>query len=192
MKSIGITTALLNRNRRCAIALACLLMFPIVALAQISPATAAALRASASRGEDLFAGRVTFRNRGPACISCHSITGLSFPNGGTLAPDLTETYNKLGPDGTAAAMQTLYFPVMSAIYSQHQLVPQEQADLVAFFKQADAQPRSQSPWTTQILILAIFLLAGAFIALTAFFWRNRMRSVRQALVDRATRQGARS
>jgi len=107
-----------------------------------------------------------------------------------LAPDLTQTYRKLGPRGTEAAMQTLYFPVMAAIYSQHQLVPEEQADMVAFLKEAEAKP--QSHWTTQILILAALLLGGIFVVLTAFFWRDRVRSVRRTLVARATGQGARS
>ena len=113
---------------------------------------------SPQRGEQLFTGKVHFRNRGPACISCHSIAGLSFPNGGTLGPDLTHAYAKLGPRGMDAAMQTLYFGVMTPIYSEHPVVPQEQADLVALFKQSET--RSQTRWSTQILILIAFLLGG--------------------------------
>jgi mono/diheme cytochrome c family protein len=145
---------------------------------------------SPQRGEQLFTGEVHFRNRGPACISCHTIAGLSFHDGGTLGPDLTHAYAKLGPRGTEAAMQTLYFGVMTPIYSEHPVVPQEQADLIALLMQSEAKP--QTKWSTQILILIAFLLGGVFVALTGFLWRDRVRSVRRALVDKARRQGVQS
>ena len=180
-------------NRRCKVALVALLvMLPIMTWAQAVPASQPSpetMHGSASRGEALFIGRTRFHNRAPACISCHSVAGLSFPNGGTLGPDLTPVYEEFGGQGTQYAMQTLFFPVMAPIYNAHPLVPEEQADLVAFFKQAQAKP--QSHWTTQILILVAFLLGGVFVALTRFLWRNRVRSVRRALIDRATKQGAR-
>lgn len=153
-----------------------------------SPATEA-LRGSPSRGESLFMGRTHFHNRGPACIACHSIAGLSFPNGGTLGPNLTHTYSTLGPRGTEAAFQTLSFGVMAPIYIDRQLVPQEQADMMAFLKQRDTQPETK--WNTQILILIALSLAGLFVVITGFFWKDRVRSVRRALVARATGQGAR-
>ncbi|HLH37065.1 MAG TPA: hypothetical protein VKX41_20495 [Alloacidobacterium sp.] len=89
-------------------------------------------------------------------------------------------------------MQTLYFPTMIPVYRDHQLVPQEQADMVAYFKATAAEAKSQEQWATQILILAAFVLGIIFVALTAFFWRKRVLSVRRALVARATGQGVRS
>ena len=62
-----------------------------------------------------------------------------FPGGGTLGPDLTRAYRKLGPRGTQSAMQTLYFQVMTPIYSVHPLGSEEQADLMAFLEQAESQ-----------------------------------------------------
>ena len=49
-------------------------------------------------------------------------------------------------------MQTLFFRVMTPIYSAHMLAPQEQADLMTFLKQAETKP--QSKWDTQIMILS--------------------------------------
>jgi len=105
-----------------------------------------------------------------------------------LGPDLTRAYRKLGPRGTQSAMQTLYFQVMTPIYGVHPLVPEEQADLMAFLEQAES--RQQSQWSTQIVLLAALLLGAAFVALTGFLWRDRVKSVRRALVQRATGQGA--
>jgi mono/diheme cytochrome c family protein len=156
----------------------------------VEPTEESIAQGSPQRGEQLFTGRIHFRNGGPACISCHTISGLSFLGGGTLGPDLTHAYAKLGPRGTEAAMQTLYFGVMTPIYSEHPVVPQEQADLIALLKQSEAIP--QTKWSTQILILIAFLLGGVFVALTGFLWRDRVRSVRRALVDKARRQGVQS
>jgi len=106
-----------------------------------------------------------------------------------MAPDLTHAYKKLGPRGTQVAMQTLFFSVMAPIYNVHPLVPEEQADLVAFLKEAQAKPESQ--WNTPILLLIALLLGCVLVALTGFLWKDRVKSVRRALVERATRQGAR-
>jgi hypothetical protein len=86
-------------------------------------------------------------------------------------------------------MQTLYFQVMTPIYSVHTLVPDEQADLMAFLEQAEANPESQ--WNTQIILVASISLGGVLVALTGFLWRDRVKSVRQTLVHRATGQGVR-
>ena len=168
-----------------------LAIFSIAGSAQPAPVGKTipeARQASAHRGEEVFTGKTRLRNRGPACISCHSVAGLPFPNGGTLGPDLTQVYKKLGPQGTQSAMQTLFFRVMTPIYSAHMLAPEEQADLMAFLKQAETKPQSQ--WDTQIMILAALLLSGFFAVLTAFFWKDRVISVRRALIYRATGQGA--
>jgi heme/copper-type cytochrome/quinol oxidase subunit 2 len=85
-------------------------------------------------------------------------------------------------------MQTLFFRVMTPIYDAHMLAPEEQADLMAFLKQAETKPQSQ--WNTQIILLAALVLGGVFVLLTAFFWKDRVRSVRRALIYRAAGQGA--
>ena len=105
-----------------------------------------------------------------------------------MGPDLTHAYKKLGPTGTQSAIQTLYFKVMTQIYGSHPLFPDEQADLMAYVEQAESRPQSQ--WSTQIILLAAVVLGAIFVAVTGFVWRDRVRSVRRALVERATRQGA--
>jgi len=143
---------------------------------------------SPSRGQRLFTGLDRFRNGGPACVSCHSIAGLPFPDGGSLGPDLTHAYKRLGPTGTQSAVQTLYFRVMTQIYGPHPLFAGEQADLMAYLEQAESRPQSQ--WSTQIILLAAVVLGAIFIVITGLLWRDRVRTVRRALVERATRQGA--
>jgi hypothetical protein len=142
---------------------------------------------SAIRGKQLFLGQIHFQTGGPPCASCHSIAGLSFPDGGTLGPNLTHEYSKLGPEGTEIALKTLYFPAMSPIYDSRPLSPEEQADLQAFLKEASASHETRS----DTLAIAVLGLLGFFVLLvvTRFMWRGRLQSVRQRLLEKARTQG---
>lgn len=177
------------RSRLASAALAICAIFGLAPPRAQAQTTNLATTGSAARGERLFIGAVALRNGGPACVACHRIAGLPFPNGGTLGPDLTHAYSKLGPSGTQSALQTLYFKVMTPIYSVHPLFPDEQIDLIAFLQQAES--RSQLQWITQILLLSAVILGGAFVLITGLIWRDRTRSVRRTLVERATGKGAR-
>lgn len=147
-------------------------------------------RGSAAQGEALFAGRAAFRNGGPACAACHSIAGLPFPNGGTLGPNLTHEYAKLGPEGMDVALETLYFPAMVSLYDSHPLTPGEQADLKAFFESASTKPASRDITS----LVALIALAGfaVLLVITWAVWRDRLRGVRRRLVAQATRRGVAS
>jgi len=161
---------------------ACLIsgLAPGIARAQ----TAASI--AAQQGRRLFTGKAHLKNGGPACVSCHNIAGLEFPGGGTLGPDLTGAYRKLGPNGTQSALQTLYFRVMTPIYTAHPLMPDEQVNLAAFLEQASSQPAP--PGNTGTILIAALILGAIFVGFTGLLWRDRVRSVRGAMVARAMRQ----
>ena len=168
-----------------ALLVACLIS---VLLSEIAGAQSipTAVTGSSSRGERLFTGLDHFRNGGPACVSCHNIAGLEVPGGGTLGPDLTGAYQKLGPNGAQSALQTLYFRVMTPIYTAHPLMPDEQIDLVAFLEQAGSGPAPKG--NTAAILLAAIVLGAIFVGFTGLLWRDRVRSVRGAMVARAMRQ----
>lgn len=142
---------------------------------------------SPQRGELLFSGRIHFQNGGPACSACHSIAGLPFPNGGTLGPNLTHTYEKLGSEGMNSALETLFFPTMVPLYDPHPLTVTEQADLKAFLKQASSEPPSRDI-TPLAGVIALFGFA-VLILITWAVWRNRLPNVRRTLVARAMSKG---
>ena len=159
--------------------------------AQTSPEAAAGTptpaAGTAHRGRDLFVGRLRFRNGGPPCASCHSLAGLPFPGGGTLGPDLTREFSRLGPDGMQTAMQTLYFPAMTPIYDRRPLTADEQADLIAFFQQTSNQASSVRN-TVIIMCLGVAVFVSLLV-ITELVWRDRLTSVRGRLVARARRAG---
>ncbi|MGH9431188.1 MAG: hypothetical protein ACRD3T_06570 [Terriglobia bacterium] len=84
-------------------------------------------------------------------------------------------------------MKTLYFHVMTSIYDQRPLTLQERADLVAFFEEAASKPTPHL--NTQIIALMAFIGFLILLSITHFVWRDRLKSVRRTMVERAMRQG---
>ncbi|MDP6824136.1 MAG: cytochrome c [Dehalococcoidia bacterium] len=130
-------------------------------------------------GENLFTGSDRFERKGPPCSACHSSSGLGALGGGTLGPDLTGAFAKLGA-GMMVFPETS--PTMKPIFTDRKLTDQEKADLLAFFELADASDRD----TQEVIELAGLALIGtAIIALfTHLIWRKRLRSVRKTMVGR--------
>lgn len=143
------------------------------------PTLLGSLSGTAAVGENLFTGSRRFDRRGPSCSACHSSSGLGALGGGTLGPDLTDAFAKLG-EGMILFPETS--PTMRPIFTERPLTDQEKADLLAFFRSADVSERD----TQQVIQLAGLALIGtAIIALfTHLIWRRRLGSVRKTLVGR--------
>ena len=131
----------------------------------------------AGRGENLFTGPTRFENRGPSCVACHSSSGIGALGGGSLGPDLTGSYAKLG-DAMMIWPETV--APMSPIFTDRPLTDQEKADLLAFFKSADVTEREAEQ------ILALFGISVGGLVVIAIFthliWRRRLRGVRRPMV----------
>lgn len=132
------------------------------------------------QGEALFMGEVHFLNDGPPCMGCHNIDSFGILGGGTLGPDLTQTFVKYGDAGLASVLANISFPTMKPIYNDHPLTVEEQADLYAFIQAAASQPQSDK----EIIVLALSL-AGVLAAmfLVGFVWRGRLKGVRSQLLE---------
>ncbi len=135
---------------------------------------------SAASGEALFVGRVPLRNGGPSCASCHSISGIPFPNGGRLGPDLSGAYERFGSEGTDFVLETLFFPTMAPIFADRPLTAAEQRDLKAFLRQ------TRSGTSVRVITLFIFSIAIlgslALMILIWILWRHRLTAVRKPLL----------
>ena len=143
---------------------------------------------SMAAGRALFLGTVRFQNGGPACSACHSVAGLPFPEGGTMGPDLTRVYSKMGPEGLNSALETLFFPAMTPLFRYRPLTANERRDLAALFENVDRQQPATPTPAIGAMALAFFLI---LIAVTGVAGRHRVRSVRRALLQRArVRTGA--
>ncbi len=143
---------------------------------------------SPEAGKALFTGAVRLTNGGPACASCHTFSGIGFPGGGSMGPDLTDAYSKLGPEGLDSSLETLYFPAMAPLYAYRPLTPNERRDVAALLQSASRrQPESATAEVAGIGLLGLV----ALIIVTGAAGRRRLKPVRRRLVERARLQTGR-
>jgi mono/diheme cytochrome c family protein len=148
------------------------------------------------KGQKLFAGITHFSNGGPACMSCHTVNTVGTLRGGTLGPNLTHVVDRYTLEGLKGVLPSLPYPTMQGIYEGKLLTESEQAELLAFFNQANQTGnREQGTGNSESKILLSslsttwkFILLGiADFFLLAFIgqltWRDRLTGVRQRLVQ---------
>ncbi len=124
-------------------------------------------------GKKLFDGNTWFKRGGPPCISCHNISKLPFPMGGTMGPDLT------GINAQFAAVNAPHvFPTMIPLYLESPLQPEEQRDLLAFIIEATFE---QSTDVTAILGLLAEVAFALSVLGVYLIWRKRLGVVRHSL-----------
>ena len=139
---------------------------------------------SAETGKSLFTGAVSFKNAGPPCMACHAASGIKYLGGGTLGPDLTGVYTQLG-DGIVSLLVAVPFPTMKPIFDSHPLSEDEARDLAAFLKGIASEHAEN--YTARI-IASSFSAFVILMVIILVLWRNRLTSVRKAMVERAERE----
>lgn len=112
-------------------------------------------------GASLFSGEVIFENGGSACSSCHSVKDERIFSGGTLAKNLTETWDMMGSSGVAAIVRSSPFPVMNQAYHNRPITDEEVIDLTAYLKSVSKERYYQRS--------ADFSLAFALFGISFFF-----------------------
>ncbi len=125
-------------------------------------------------GRKYFSGENSFKNDGPACLSCHNVTNDKLSGGGRLAKDLTRSVSRLSIAGINAIISNPPFPIMKAAFENKALTTDEKHSLLAFLQQADVDSVNQSPVNYQKSF--IFEGVGVFIFLIGLFailWSNR-------------------
>lgn len=133
---------------------------------------------NASRGRLLFLGELALQNGGTPCLACHSVSGVGAIGGGALGPDLTHVLQRYSPAGLAAAIQNIAFPTMVGPFTGKALTPGEQADLLAFFQQADQQTTALTNTNAWIFLgLGVAGLAILFAALLAYGPNPRLSAI---------------
>jgi len=154
-----------------------------------APASAEAIaNGDTEHGRKLFMGYVHLEQEGPPCMGCHNVGENGILGGGALGPDLTNISSERNDIELASVLSNnrwLKSPVMEPIYTQHPLTEGEQADLIAFMKSSNGEPEPDK----ELLVLgvSILLTIGAAVVL-GFVYRNRLRSVRRALVNKAEKE----
>lgn len=84
-------------------------------------------------GKALFFGENRFAKGGAPCFICHNVRGAAVMGGGTMGPDLTFVYARLGERDLEPQLAGMTTPVMSAVYAHTPLTEVERFSLKSFF-----------------------------------------------------------
>jgi mono/diheme cytochrome c family protein len=145
--------------------------------------------ADLEKGKSIFLGTTTLLNRGPSCISCHTVHGVGGLGGGTLGPDLTTVFERYEGRKTLATWLTApATPTMQALFKAQPLDADEVLALVAYF-QSTLQRNPEDAATARLNFLLLGL-GGTIVLLGSFdiIWKGRFRSVRRSLVQRKNKE----
>lgn len=139
-------------------------------------------------GRKLFMGYVHLEHEGPPCMGCHSLGENGIFGGGALGPNLTNISAERSDEeiiGVLSNTGTVISPVMKPIYETDPLTAQEQADLLAFMKASVGEPEADR----ELLVFGISIIGTVGAAIVfGFIYRNRLQSVRRALVNKAQKE----
>lgn len=143
---------------------------------------------NAQNGQALFMGYAHFEHEGPPCMGCHSVGENGILGGGAMGPNLTDISKQRSQAEILSILSNSGLsisPVMKPIFTDAPLTAQEQADLLAFLQSAQGQPKAdREGW-----VFAISLAGAVFgAAVLGFIYRNRLRTVRRALVQKAQKE----
>jgi mono/diheme cytochrome c family protein len=141
-----------------------------------------------AKGKFIFRGEQALSGGGPACISCHTIKGLTLLGGGRLGPDLTRAYERLqGRKGLAAWLSSPASPIMSPVFREHAIQPDEILSLVALFE--DSAKKGGQDDTTSLLNFFLLGVGGMVLGLISLdaLWKTRFRGVRRNMVHKDDR-----
>lgn len=145
---------------------------------------AAAPKGSAEQGARLFSGDVSFQNGGPACSACHSIANMGGLGGGSMGPDLTTTYSRLG-DAMITWPEAML--PMTPIFTAEPLTDSEKTNLLAYFKEKAAGADESASGSVGLLLGLSILGVIVAAAIVSLVWRRRIIAVREPMVSGTNR-----
>ncbi len=120
-------------------------------------------------GAKLFSGLARLANNGPACSSCHSLADESTYNSGTLAKELSETYEMMGSTGVSGILKNAPFPVMNKAYQNHAITKEEVVDLTAYLRHVSEQRFYQHPQDIDVAFVGLGSFVFVLIILSTIF-----------------------
>jgi mono/diheme cytochrome c family protein len=137
----------------------------------------------AALGREIAMGSRALANGGSPCISCHAFRGIPMLGGGSLGPDLTHEYTRLGGARAVNAwLSAPATPTMQAVYKTRGLQPEEIRALAAYLQSISESKEGRTVGERPIFVL--LGLGGCLIALVLMdaFWKKRFNAVRRPLV----------
>ncbi|HOM98722.1 MAG TPA: cytochrome c [Acidobacteriota bacterium] len=119
-----------------------------------------------AQGRNVFRGATPPGNGGPSCINCHHVSGLSFPGGGRIGPDLTKVFERLGGRQSLASwLMAPATPTMGRVFRDRPLTQDDIVPLAAFLEDT-ARNRAEEPAAAQQTGLLFVAILGGLLSAT--------------------------
>ncbi len=136
-------------------------------------------------GYAYFTGKKKLAAGGPACISCHSVQGVTPLGGGTLGLDLTQANARYTNIELASILKAPAFPTMSRLFANNPLTDEEVVQVFAYLQ--STKTRTPDPGRSAFAFVLIGMAGTvACLGLMNFRWRARLRTgVRKDFVAQA-------
>jgi len=141
------------------------------------------------RGMNLFSGSQQFENGGANCTSCHNVRDERIFSSGTLAKDLSETYDVMGSAGIAAIIKNPPFPVMQSAYKGSDLSEEEILDLTAYLRSVSEQRIYQRPrdFSVAFASLGFLVFVMIFMSTIILYFKRKRLAVNHKLLSRPSK-----
>ncbi|MCF6170435.1 MAG: cytochrome c [Bacteroidales bacterium] len=141
-----------------------------------------------SQGAALFSGNERLTNGGAACTSCHKVRDERVFSSGTLAKDLSQTYELMGSAGIAGIVKNPPFPVMGAAYVNHPLTEDEVINLTAYLKSVSEQRIYQVPtdFSLSFVFLGLVVFMVIIMSSIIIYFNRKKLAVNHDLLSRAS------
>ncbi len=145
--------------------------------------------ANIEKGASIFSGKTRLTNGGAACSSCHSVKDERIFSSGTLAKDLTQTWEIMGSSGVAAIIKSPPFPVMNMAYSKHPITEEEMLNLTAYLKSVSKERYYQrsSDFSMLFAMLGIMFFIALFSITVVLYFNRKSRPVNDEILKRPSR-----
>ncbi|MCL2177966.1 MAG: cytochrome c [Proteobacteria bacterium] len=129
-------------------------------------------KATIAQGEALYTGAKFLSKGGPSCFGCHHVRGVSIWGGGSVGPDLTFAYARLGENKLVPALEEMSSPVMKLLYEKAPLTSEEQYQIKAFLASVSRDGTIPEPMETNFLFLGLEGM-GLVVGVALVFWSRK-------------------
>jgi len=134
----------------------------------------------------LFSGEKRLTNRGPSCISCHTVKDDRIFSSGTLAKELSETYEIMGSAGVSAILKNPPFPVMGVTYKNTTLTEEEILNLTAYLRSVSENRIYQHPvdFGVTFAVIGVLVFISLMISIMVLYFKRKKLSVNHEIHSR--------
>jgi len=134
----------------------------------------------------LFSGEKRLTNGGPSCISCHKVKDDRIFSSGTLAKELSETYEIMGSAGVSAILKNPPFPVMGVTYKNTTLTEEEILNLTAYLRSVSENRIYQHPvdFGVTFAVIGVLVFISLMISIMVLYFKRKKLSVNHEIHSR--------